>query len=184
MKGLRHLVLAAALVPPSAARAQSPRLTRLLRAADSLALPVAPAAESLRVRVDRLARVPALAPVPGVVTSGFAARRIDPIDGRPAPHRGVDLAGQLGAVIRAPAAGRVTAAGTAAGYGRYVLIDHGDGIVTRYAHCAALLVQRGKRVARGDPIALVGSTGRSTAPHLHYEILRRGRPVNPSDFPH
>lgn len=183
-RGLLLAAAALALPPASPAQSQSPRFARLLRSADSLARLEAPAADGLRARVDRLARVPAFEPARGPVTSGFAARRVHPLHARPRPHHGVDLAGEVGAVIRAAAAGRVTAVATSPTYGRYLLVDHGGGLVTRYAHCAAILVRPGRRVARGDAIALIGNTGASSGPHLHYEVLLRGRPIDPLDFPH
>ena len=84
-----------------------------------------------------------------------------------------------GAPIEAPANGTVVFAGWDAGYGNVVMIDHGFGIVTKFAHASRLLVQKGQRVRRGEQIALVGNTGLSTGPHLHYEVHVNGRPVNP-----
>ena len=84
-----------------------------------------------------------------------------------------------GAPIQAPGSGMVTSAGWEAGYGQTVTIDHGYGVVTKFAHASKLLVRRGERVKRGDRVALVGNTGLATGPHLHYEVIVNGRPVDP-----
>jgi len=88
----------------------------------------------------------------------------------------------MGAEIDAPAAGVVTQVNWVEGYGNMITVDHGYGLVTRYAHCSKTLVVRGQRVKRGQRIALVGSTGISTGPHLHYEVWVNGRPVDPKTF--
>jgi murein DD-endopeptidase MepM/ murein hydrolase activator NlpD len=120
------------------------------------------------------------------VTSGFISsyfgEREDPFSGEEAYHKGVDFAGTAGANIMAVAAGVVTWAGDRTGYGNLVEINHGDGYVTRYAHCQKTLVAVGQTVKRGDPIALMGSTGRSTGPHVHFEVVRNGRQVDPLSF--
>jgi murein DD-endopeptidase MepM/ murein hydrolase activator NlpD len=119
----------------------------------------------------------ASAPLPHV-TSAFGAR-VDPIDGTRRMHDGVDLDAPAGAPVRAIRAGRVTFAGDARGYGNLVIVDHGDGLETRYAHCARLEVAVGQVVGSGDAIATVGATGRATGPHLHLEVRRDGVPVDP-----
>jgi murein DD-endopeptidase MepM/ murein hydrolase activator NlpD len=120
------------------------------------------------------------------VTSGFISsyfgERADPFDGREAFHKGVDFAGTLGSSVVAVAAGVVTWAGERSGFGKLVEINHGDGYVTRYAHNERTLVSVGQTVKRGEPIALMGSTGRSTGPHVHFEVLRNGRQVDPLSF--
>jgi murein DD-endopeptidase MepM/ murein hydrolase activator NlpD len=88
----------------------------------------------------------------------------------------------MGAEIEAPAAGIVTKVDWVEGYGNMLTVDHGYGLVTRYAHCSKILVVRGQRVKRGQTIALVGSTGLSTGPHLHYEVWVNGKPVNPAKY--
>ena len=108
--------------------------------------------------------------------------RPDPFLGRPALHPGVDLVQGYGSEIRATAIGRVIHAGPMGGYGNAVDIDHGNGIVTRYGHMSQLLVEEGQAVKVGDPIGLLGSTGRSTGPHLHYEVRVDGEPVDPERF--
>ena len=116
----------------------------------------------------------------GWVSSGFGWR-VDPFTGRRALHEGVDIASRLGSPIHAMGDGVVSHAGPKAGYGLMVEITHGN-IVTRYAHAKTVLVKVGDRVNRGRPLATVGSSGRSTGPHLHFEVLRRGRAVNPKGY--
>jgi murein DD-endopeptidase MepM/ murein hydrolase activator NlpD len=126
--------------------------------------------------------VPGGRPVESGYISSLYGQRTDPFDGRNAFHQGLDFAGTAGTRVLAVADGIVSHAGVDGGYGRLIEITHGNGYVTRYAHNAKLLVQQGQTVKRGDPIALMGSTGRSTGPHLHFEVLRDGRPVNPLSF--
>ncbi|WP_173932200.1 M23 family metallopeptidase [Chelativorans sp. Marseille-P2723] len=127
-------------------------------------------------------RIPIANPIPGAaVTSGFGVRR-DPLIGRPAHHSGIDFRARMGAPVRSAAAGRIIKAGWTGGYGRMVEIDHGDGISTRYAHLKKVLVKEGDEVGTGEIVGHVGSSGRSTGPHLHYEVRRNGRAVNPLQF--
>jgi len=115
------------------------------------------------------------------LTSPFGYR-LDPFLGRPALHPGVDLLQPYGAEIRATAAGRVAHAGPMGGYGNMVEIDHGFGLATRYGHMSEVLVGEGQQVAQGDLLGRLGSTGRSTGPHLHYEVRVDGEPVDPERF--
>lgn len=108
--------------------------------------------------------------------------RSDPFTGRRAWHAGVDLAGKDGSDIIAVAAGVVTYAGERNGYGNLVEVDHGDGLVTRYGHCKTISVQVGDVVQKGQVVALMGSTGRSTGPHVHFEVLRDGKSENPEHY--
>ena len=118
----------------------------------------------------------------GAFTSGYGVRS-DPFQGRAAMHAGIDLSGPVGTPIYATADGTVTVAGwNSGGYGNLVEIDHGRGIQTRYAHLQKILVQDGARVKRGDLIGRMGSTGRSTGSHLHYEVRIDGKAVNPIPF--
>ncbi len=117
----------------------------------------------------------------GFISSHFG-ERADPFDGREAFHKGVDFAGALGDHVIAVAAGVVTWAGERSGFGKLVEINHGDGYITRYAHNQRTLVAVGQTVKRGEAVALMGSTGRSTGPHVHFEVLRNGRQVNPLSF--
>ena len=120
-------------------------------------------------------------PVDGRISSRFG-HRIDPIDGHHAHHKGLDIAAKEGTTIKAMRAGTVTFSGTQGGYGKVVIVDHGDGLESRYAHCSQLDVRVGQRVIAGSPIATVGSTGRSTGPHLHLEVRKDGVAVNPMSF--
>jgi murein DD-endopeptidase MepM/ murein hydrolase activator NlpD len=115
------------------------------------------------------------------VTSNFGYR-MDPFLNRPAMHAGIDLRADGGTEVRATAAGEVIFAGWNGGYGRMVEIEHAHGLVTRFAHLSAVKVQEGEQVKAGTVVGLVGSTGRSTGPHLHYETRRDGRAVDPTVF--
>jgi murein DD-endopeptidase MepM/ murein hydrolase activator NlpD len=108
--------------------------------------------------------------------------RPDPFLGRPALHPGVDLVQAFGSEIKATAVGRVTHAGPMGGYGNCVEIDHGNGVATRYGHMSEVLVEEGQTVGVGEAIGRIGSTGRSTGPHLHYEVRVDGEPVDPERF--
>jgi murein DD-endopeptidase MepM/ murein hydrolase activator NlpD len=116
----------------------------------------------------------------GYVSSYFGTRQ-DPFEGHAASHMGLDFAGALGSEVLAVAEGVVTRVEKASGYGNLVEITHGE-YVTRYAHNQSALVAVGDRVSRGQPIALMGSTGRSTGPHVHFEVLQNGRHLNPLKF--
>ena len=126
--------------------------------------------------------VPGGRPVESGYISSLYGQRTDPFDGNLATHQGIDFAAVAGTQVLAVADGVVSHTGIDGGYGRMVEITHGNGYVTRYAHNAKLLVKPGQTVKRGDPIALMGSTGRSTGPHVHFEVLRDGRPMNPLSF--
>jgi murein DD-endopeptidase MepM/ murein hydrolase activator NlpD len=117
-------------------------------------------------------------PVAASVSSSFGMR-VHPILGSHRFHRGVDLRAGFGTPIRASADGRVTFAGWNGGYGRQVMIDHGRGLASMYAHMSRMAARPGAMVHRGEVIGYVGSTGLSTGPHLHYEVLQNGKPVNP-----
>lgn len=127
-------------------------------------------------------RTPSIWPTTGVITSDFGAR-VDPVYGGQAYHEGIDIADDYGTQVVATAAGTVTFAGpTDGGYGNLVEIDHGNGIVTRYGHNSVVLVSPGQQVRQGDVISLMGSTGKSTGSHLHYEVDVNGTPVDPIVF--
>jgi murein DD-endopeptidase MepM/ murein hydrolase activator NlpD len=129
------------------------------------------------------AYAPSLWPVQGVVTSSFGAR-LDPFNNEGAFHSGIDIATAQGDAVRAPADGTVLKAGMGTGYGREVIIDHGHGIETLYAHLSGFAVVSGQDVRRGDILGYVGSSGHSTGPHLHYEVRIHDTPVNPSKYLH
>jgi murein DD-endopeptidase MepM/ murein hydrolase activator NlpD len=118
-------------------------------------------------------------PVIGAIASRFSRSRRHPLLHVIRPHLGVDIAARRGTQITAPAPGRVTFVGRKFGFGVVVEIEHGNGVLTRYAHCGSALVSEGTRVQRGMPIATVGTSGLSTGPHLHYEVLVNGRQVDP-----
>ena len=125
--------------------------------------------------------IPNSRPVDGPVGSGFGFR-LDPISGRAALHSGLDFPGEVGTSIQAAAGGLVVASEWHAAYGHVIEIDHGNGLVTRYAHCSKVLVEAGALVKRGQRIAEVGNSGRSTGPHLHFEVLLDGAPQDPARF--
>jgi murein DD-endopeptidase MepM/ murein hydrolase activator NlpD len=122
---------------------------------------------------------PSRAPIPGMAISSGFGRRKDPFTGQPARHAGLDYPAAYGTTILASAGGRVRRAGPYGAFGKTVEIDHGGGLVTRYGHASRILVRVGDILLPGQPIATVGSTGRSTGPHLHFEILRDGMQVPP-----
>lgn len=128
-----------------------------------------------------LASVPSVWPTRGWVTSDFGSR-VDPYTSERVMHAGIDIAGPHGKEIIAPSDGTVVFAGLEGGYGNVIVIDHGYGIKTRYGHLASLRVKPGERVKRGDLIAAMGNTGRSTGPHLHYEVRVNGIAQNPRKF--
>ena len=146
-------------------------LTRLNHALDRL--------ESVRSLAEKLPFGRPLAE--DVMTSPFGSRE-DPFLERMAFHPGVDLRAARGTAVHATGAGRVTHAGPDAGYGNMVEIDHGDGVSSRYGHLSRVLVNVGEQVATGEVIGETGSTGRSTGPHLHYEVRLDGHPVDPERF--
>ncbi|SME90741.1 M23 family metallopeptidase [Pseudobacteriovorax antillogorgiicola] len=128
-----------------------------------------------------LSSIPSATPVDGWITSGFGPR-ISPFTGQKTMHKGIDVAAPMGTPIYAPADGVVIFSGAKAGFGNFIMIAHGYGVVSRFGHNAQNMVQPGQKVKRGDQIATVGMTGRSTGPHLHYEILVNGRYSDPKKF--
>lgn len=142
--------------------------------------------QELLKRSDRylqtLQRIPLGFPVQGRITSGFGTRR-DPFNGQLAFHSGIDFQGRVGTKISATADGVVVRSTYDAGYGHYVIVRHGNkGYETLYAHLSQRSVKKGDRVQRGDVIGLLGSSGRSTGPHLHYEVRHRGKPIDPQKY--
>jgi murein DD-endopeptidase MepM/ murein hydrolase activator NlpD len=128
-----------------------------------------------------LASVPSIWPARGWVTSDFGSR-LDPYTSERVMHAGLDIAGPHGKGILSPADGTVVFAGLEGGYGNVLVIDHGYGIKTRYGHLASIKVKAGEKLKRGDEIATMGNTGRSTGPHLHYEVRVNGIAQNPRKF--
>lgn len=128
-----------------------------------------------------LAALPTRKPAIGYFTNGFGVRR-SPFGGREKMHEGLDIANRPGTPIRASADGVVVFANAKAGYGQTLILDHGYGLETWYAHNRKLLVSNGQKVKRGDVVALLGNSGRSTGPHLHYEVRVNGTPVDPLSY--
>jgi murein DD-endopeptidase MepM/ murein hydrolase activator NlpD len=128
-----------------------------------------------------LASTPSIWPVRGYLSAGFG-NRVDPFTGQQDFHPGIDVSAPMGTKVLAPADGIVLSIGDKGGYGNAIVIDHQYGVVTRYGHLSAFNVRAGQRVRRGDVIGFVGDTGRSTAPHLHYEVWVRDQAQNPIHF--
>lgn len=134
--------------------------------------------QTLRTNRDMLATIPSVWPIDGFITSRFG-RRPDPFSGRTEHHRGLDISARSGTPIYAPGKGTISFSGVENGYGNTIMIKHGGGITTRYAHMSRRVVNEGQVVTRGQIIGYVGSTGRSSGPHLHYEVLLNGANVDP-----
>ena len=132
-------------------------------------------------RLRLLASTPHGLPVAGSYSDGFGWRK-DPFTGEPEYHTGLDIVAPLGTAVRATADGVVIRVGRESGYGRTVQLSHGYGLGTLYGHLSATLVRPGERIKRGELIGRVGSTGRSTGPHVHYEVVKGGRRVDPRKF--
>jgi len=137
--------------------------------------------ESLKSQRNLLSSTPSIRPTEGWLSSGFGYR-ISPFTGLREFHKGIDIAGKKLTEIIATADGVVTFSGKNGLYGNMIKIDHGHGMVSRYGHIHKTLKKQGEAVKRGDVIALMGNTGRSTGSHLHYEILLNGLPVNPNKY--
>ena len=137
--------------------------------------------KKLEKKKNILAATPSIKPVDGWITSRFGYRK-SPFTGQRDFHSGLDISNRPGTEVIATANGKVTFASRKMYYGNMVTIDHGYGKATRYAHLKKILVKRGQKVKRGDVIALLGNTGQSTGPHLHYEVRINGAPVNPLKY--
>jgi murein DD-endopeptidase MepM/ murein hydrolase activator NlpD len=154
----------------------------MIKRANSLAASFAEVSGTLAHNTERMARIPSIMPTAGWLSSNFSLSRFHPILHYARPHEGIDVSAPMGAPIVAPAGGVVQRVTWETGYGNVLEIDHGDGIVTKYAHCSKVLVRAGQRVKRGQIIANVGSTGLSTGPHVHYEIHVNGKVVDPLTY--
>ena len=159
-----------------------PNVDDMIRRATELSKSFSAVSDTLSRNVERMANLPSIMPTAGWLTSQFSKSRFHPILHASRPHEGIDVVAPLGAPIVAPAAGRVIKAERESGYGLMVQIDHGNGLVTTYAHILRIAVTVGQKVTRGQTIATVGNSGLTTGPHLHYEIHRNGKPVDPLTF--
>jgi murein DD-endopeptidase MepM/ murein hydrolase activator NlpD len=137
--------------------------------------------EQVKDKKDVLDHTPSIIPCEGFVTSALGMRK-DPFTGMMVRHNGIDIATNKGTVVHAPASGRVINCGWDRGMGNFVVIDHGNNLKTYYGHLSLIKVNKGQYVERMDVLGLVGSTGRSTGPHLHYEVRKYEQPINPFDF--
>jgi len=163
--------------------AASVNLDALTRRASVLRASMDQALTALQRNRERLASTPTIAPTNGPLSSLFSTGRFHPVLRITRPHKGIDIAAATGEPILAPAKGVVRFAGNKGnGYGNMVEIDHGYGYITRFAHASRLLAHSGDVVKRGDIIALVGATGLTSGPHLHYEVEVEGRQVDPLNF--
>jgi len=154
-------------------------LAALIRRANLLAASFGEASDSLANHRDRMAAMPSIMPTAGWLTSAFTSMREHPILHVARPHEGIDVTAPMGAPIQAPAGGRVIKTGWQSGYGNVIVIDHGYGLTTKFAHCSKVTAQTGQVVKRNQIIAYVGNTGLATGPHLHYEVHVNGKPVDP-----
>jgi murein DD-endopeptidase MepM/ murein hydrolase activator NlpD len=155
------------------------QIETLTQRASELAESFRSVSDTLTRNLERLANTPSIMPTTGWLSSHFSQSRLHPILHENRPHEGIDVSAPRNAPIIAPASGRVRAVGWVGGYGNSFEIDHGNGIVTRYAHCTKVVVREGQTVSRGQLIATVGNTGLSIGPHLHYEVHVDGKPVDP-----
>lgn len=168
------------LDPAALARVQA-RARQLTSVVPARKLSLLDLLEGLEGKSQCLAATPSIWPTDGYVTSAYG-NRTSPFTGRQQFHAGLDIAADFGTTVVAPARGRVVFSGMNGPFGRMVEIDHGYGLRTHFAHLGKALVERGETVERGLPIGEVGSTGRSTGPHLHYGVEVNGRTVDPTDY--
>ena len=157
-------------------------LDGLIRRANILSASFAEVTDTLARNNQRLASTPSIMPTAGWLSSQFSMHRFHPILHISRPHEGIDVSAPMGAPVVAPASGVVITVTEQHGYGLILEINHGNGLVTKYAHLSRVNVKQGQRVTRGQLIANVGNSGLSTGPHLHYEIHVDGRVVDPLKF--
>jgi murein DD-endopeptidase MepM/ murein hydrolase activator NlpD len=160
----------------------APDVDGMILRAKTLSASFAEVSDSLRLHAERYASIPSIMPTAGWLSSNFSRSRFHPILHIARPHEGIDVSAPMGAPIVAPAGGVVVRVTKETGYGNVLEVDHGNGIVTKYAHCSRIVVRMGERVKRGQVIANVGNTGLSTGPHLHYEIHVNGKVVDPLTY--
>jgi murein DD-endopeptidase MepM/ murein hydrolase activator NlpD len=154
----------------------------MIRRASELSKSFRAVSDTLTKNFERIASTPSIMPTVGWLSSQFSQSRFHPVLHQSRPHEGIDLSAPMGAPIVAPATGRVISVTNEPGYGNTFQIDHGNGIVTRFAHCSRIVVHVGQQVTRGQLIATVGNTGLATGPHLHYEVHVNGQPVDPLKY--
>jgi len=159
-----------------------PDIDALMRHAMELSASFRAVSDTLTRNFERMASTPSIMPTTGWLSSQFTLSRFHPILHDSRAHEGIDLQAPMGAPIIAPAAGRVMSVGHEPGFGNTFEIDHGHGIVTRFAHCSRIVVRVGQMVTRGQVMATVGNTGLATGPHLHYEVHVNGKAVDPLKF--
>lgn len=157
------------------------QLNEVSQVADTQAQKLRRLLSTLSKRRSLLSSTPSVSPVDGWITSGFG-KRISPFTEELTMHKGIDIAAPIGSPILAPADGVVIYSGKKAGFGNFIMIAHNYGVVSRYGHNAQNMVHPGQRIKRGEQIGTVGMTGRTTGPHLHYEVLVNGKAVNPRKF--
>jgi biotin carboxyl carrier protein len=157
----------------------SSSLDMLLRRSELVASSMEDVRKSIAAKRARFSATPSIWPASGFLSSTFSMHRRHPIFHDVRPHYGIDISARRGSPIVATAAGKVVQAGWENGHGNFVEIDHGHGIRTTYSHASRVVVRRGQQVNRGDTVALVGSTGFSVAPHVHYEVHENGNPIDP-----
>lgn len=160
----------------------STSLDMLLRRSELVASSMDDVRKSIAAKETKLEAMPSIWPTSGFLSSTFSNYRRHPMFNDVRPHYGIDISSRRGNPIVATAAGKVVEAGWENGHGNFVVIDHGHGLRTTYSHASRVLVKSGELVERGDTIALVGSTGFSVAPHVHYEVHEGGRPVDPLKY--
>lgn len=157
----------------------SSSLDMLLRRSELVASSMEDVRKSIAAKRARFGATPSIWPASGFLSSTYSLHRRHPIFHDVRPHYGIDISARRGSPIVATAAGTVSKSGWENGHGNFVEIDHGHGIRTTYSHAARVVVRAGQEVERGDTIALVGSTGFSIAPHVHYEVHENGKPIDP-----
>ena len=159
--------------------ASRPDIDDLTRRASELAQSFRAVSDTLNKNLERVTNTPSIMPTTGWLSSHFSSSRMHPILHENRPHEGIDVSAPMGAPIIAPASGTVRNVGFEAGYGNTFEIDHGNGIVTKFAHCSRVMVRNGQTVSRSQLVATVGNTGLTVGPHLHYEVHVNGKPVDP-----
>jgi len=170
------------MLPPRLERSALDDLGALQSRLDEIEQQIALVSDAAMQQNLALMRLPSRLPIENAELVSSFGNREDPLTGRRAFHAGLDFAAEKGTTIRAAAGGMVAYAGFRPDFGWTVEIEHGNGLITRYAHASRLLVKRGAVVAPGDAIAAVGSTGRSTGAHLHFEVLRNGEATDPRRY--